>query len=69
MLERLIVLDYIPLYILLSDIAFIFGLIVCFVIQHGIIKLLLLLLASSIVGVVVGLIVTVVVVLFDLMKG
>ena len=61
--------DNIPLYILLMDVAFIFGLIVCFVIQHGIIKLLLLLLASSIVGIIVGLIVTVIVVLFDLMKG
>ncbi|PAY51908.1 hypothetical protein [Ligilactobacillus salivarius] len=68
-LGRLIGLDYIPLYILLMAVAFIFGAMVCFVIQYGIIKLLLVMLASSIVGVVIGLIITVIVVLFDLMKG
>lgn len=50
-------------------VAFIFGAMVYFVIQYGIIKLLLVMLAASIVGIVVGLIVTVIVVLFDLMKG
>lgn len=47
-------------------VAFIFGAMVCFVIQYGIIKLLLVMLAASIVGIVVGLIVTVIVVLFNI---